>query len=748
MAERASKDVRRFRGIVETYDRAIERKWRAQADRIIKRYADQRSESESTRARYNILWSNVETLKPFLYSQTPKPSAERRYKDPDPIARLACEVLERALTYTLQETHFGSALRNARDDYLLTGRGTAWVRYVPHYKPVQVEDIDDSSADEIADPATAGEVQAQPDEVVEFEEVVADYVNWRDFGHTVARVWEEVDAVWRLVRMSRTALVKRFGAEIGSKVPLDCSAKPEHANGLQSETDEDRALVYELWCKSERKVYWFTKAYPEMLDERDDPLGLDEFFPCPRPIFATLTTDSLIPIPDYVEYQDQAGEIDNLTARIDGLTKAIKAAGVYNADVPALQELLQDGHDNTLIPVTNWAALSEKGGLTGSVELLPMKDVASALIELYNAREKTKADLYEITGMSDIIRGNTAPDETATAQKIKTNFATKRLAERQGEVARFASNLVAIMGNVIARTFSPDTLVLMTGIKLLTVAEKQAFTPPPQPMPGAIPSQPQQPPEPPRGMTPDELQAAMTLPTWDDVFKLLHDNPERRFRISVQTDSLVSPDDAADKQDTVEFFQAVGGFLQQAVQAAEQQPEMAPLLGKMLLFGVRRFRIARELESDFEEAVDKLDQAAKQPKPTPPDPAMIKVNGELQLQQQRQKFEQAQATQKAAQDAQQAQHDQMMAKDAQLHQHRMDIVGAHQAQQEGASGAQSDMLKAHIDAALAQQAEQFKADTAVLVAHIQNLGKIEVARITADAAADAQAEQHEEGTGA
>jgi hypothetical protein len=747
MVEKASATVRRLRKIVEAYDKATTRRWSRQATMIIKRYADERAEAETTRSKYNILWSNVETLKPFLYSRTPKPVVERRHKDRDPIARLAAEVVERALAFTLQEAHFGSTLRNARDDYLLAGRGTAWVRYVPHYAPAQVADVTDNSA--IADAADNGEEEeAKPDEVVTYEQVIADFVHYTDFGHTVAPTWEGVDCVWRWVRMSRAALIKRFGKEKGEKIALDCAADDQKRNGNREENaDEDRALVCELWCKSEKKAYWFTKSYAEVCDERDDPLGLDEFFPCPRPIYATLTTDSLIPIPDFVQYQDQAGNLDRLTMRIDALTDAIKAAGVYDADFPALQQLLQDGHDNELIPVTSYAALSEKGGLAGAIQMLPLRDVANALIELHNARDKVKADLYEITGMSDIIRGNTAPDETATAQKIKSSFATKRLAERQESVARFAGNLVNIMGNVVARLFSPETLVIMTGIKLLTAEEKQAFTAfgqaqqqaqqaqqqqqqvapvpgmPQQVPPAAAP--PPQPPEPPRGMTKEEVQAAMLLPTWDDVFKLLRNDPERRYRIDIETDSIVSPDDQAEQQEAMQFVTAVGGFLKEAVAASQQQPELAPLLAKMLLFVIRRFRIARDLEADFEEAMDKLEQAAGQPKQPPPDPQMAKVQGELKLKGEQQQFEQ------------------QMARDDAQHRRDMEAQQAQQASAAADRSAQMDALREHVDAQGEQQTAAREAQTALLLEHIRNLGKIEVARITADATADADAEQHE-----
>jgi hypothetical protein len=66
-----------------------------------------------------------------------------------------------------------------------------------------------------------------------------------------------------------------------------------------------QATVYEIWWKPTKKVYFIAKSYDELCKEVDDPLKLDGFFPCPEPISATMTNDTLIPVPDYVESQDQ-----------------------------------------------------------------------------------------------------------------------------------------------------------------------------------------------------------------------------------------------------------------------------------------------------------------------------------------------------------------------------------------------------------------------------------------------------------
>src|SRR6185436_19128463 len=309
-----------------------------------------------------------------------------------PVGRTASEVLERCLSYTIDCQDFGQKMRQIVSDRLLPGRGVAWTRYEPTIE----------------------------DEEVSYEQAIPDYVYWEDFGHNVARTWDEVWLVWRRVYMTRAKLVKRFG-DVGKTIPLDYTPR-----GIKDEkTSEDikKAAVYELWDKDDKLVGFLSKSHPKMIETVPDPLELTNYFPCPRPLYATLTTDSLAPTPDYALYQTQAQELEELTVRIDALQKGLKLVGVYDSSAPALATILTQGYENKMVPVDNWAKFSEKGGLNGSVAFLPIKEVAETLIALYESRDKSKQDLYEITGLADIIRGNSEPEETATAQQIKGRFA-------------------------------------------------------------------------------------------------------------------------------------------------------------------------------------------------------------------------------------------------------------------------------------------------------------------------------------
>src|SRR5437899_2093493 len=83
--------------LAEREDRQFVRRGR----RIVQRYRNETPRAATTRppARFNVFWSNVETLKPILYGRTPKPDVERRHKNNDAVSRLGAMILERALAY-------------------------------------------------------------------------------------------------------------------------------------------------------------------------------------------------------------------------------------------------------------------------------------------------------------------------------------------------------------------------------------------------------------------------------------------------------------------------------------------------------------------------------------------------------------------------------------------------------------------------------------------------------------------------
>jgi hypothetical protein len=535
----------------------------------------------------------VATLQPALYARRAKPVVERRFKDADPIGKTAAEVLERAVTFATDSEQFDEVIKQARDDRLIVGRGTAWVRYVPHFQQMQPPTPADGVG--ITDDASEYEAEApeQPGDMLVFEEVAHDYVAWADFLMSPAKTWREVRWVARRVQMTRHELAERFGEEIGRAVPLAARLQQDNSDTPEARFRDGlaaRAEVYEIWDKAERKVCWIAKGYEAPLDERDDPLRLREFFPCPKPLFATTTTDSLIPKPDFLLYKDQANDLDDVTYRLSKLTEACRVSGVYDASQDSsLGRLFQEGGDNKLIPVNTWAAFADKGGLRGVMDFVPLDGVIATIRELTAREQALKAQIYEVTGISDIVRGYSAPSETATAQQIKGQFAALRLQEQQAEVARFARDLIAMTAEIIAEHFQPQTIALMSGLQEQAPEFQQAF-------PMAV--------------------------------MLLRQDAMRSFRIEIETDSTIAVDEQGDKQAATEFLTAMGNYMATSLPMAQQAPELLPVVGQGAVFLARRFRAGRQLEGAIDQAFQALQQRAQQMLQQQPDPATLKAQAD------------------------------------------------------------------------------------------------------------------------
>jgi hypothetical protein len=241
-------------------------------------------------------------------------------------------------------------------------------------------------------------------------------------------------------------------------------------------------------------------------------------------------------------------------------------------------------------------AFSEKGGLKGSIDLLPLDTLANALLQCYRARQEIKQQIYEITGLSDILRGASQASETATAQQIKGQFASLRLRSMQEEVALFASDLIRLKAQIICTKFQPQTILMYAAASQMQPADQQ--------------------------LIPQALQ-------------LIKDKPLRNFRIEVAADSLVQLDEAAMKRERTEFIGAFAGFLQQAMPVAQASPEMTPVLMEIMKFGISAFKSSQQLEGVIDQALDQIKVKMAQPQQPKPNPEMIKLQAQQQSDQMR-----------------------------------------------------------------------------------------------------------------
>ena len=615
--DQASEPVRFWLGQIEA-SQTWHNEWHERGQKVNDRYLDKTvGLGDAAVHKMNVLWSNVQTIQPALYAKAPTPKVARRFRDKDKVGRWAATVLERAQAYELDAYDDDYHYRQGITDYLLPGRGVAWVQYEP-----QIE---------------GGKLA--------WEKCCVRHLNWKDFlTNAGARTWDEV---WWVAK--REYLTKSEAKSQG--LDIENMVFAEKKDGDEKDT-ADKAIIWEIWDKSGGKVIFVSKNSPDLLRKpAPPPFKLDGFFPCARPLVTTTTPDSIIPVPDFTLYQNQAIEIDRLTQKINLLTKALRVAGIYDAQHAELGAILDDATSNIMIPVANWALLASQNGLDGAVDFMPLKEIIEALNQCYVSREAAKQTMYEITGISDIVRGASDASETATAQQIKNQWGGLRIKDRQKEVQRWIRDTFRIKAEIYAEVFQPETLKSMTNVPLATAAEKQMMQQRQQNIAQAQQMAAQNPESAQAFMqanpqvlqlpqlqplTPDEEQR-LKEPAWEEVIQFLRDERLRGYRIDVETDSTVFTDEDAEKQARSEFLVSMTQFLGAMGPMVMQMPKLAPLAGAMMEFGAGAFSAADDLGTEIEEFVEGLNMQANAPPgqqaPPPPDPA-------LQLEQQKGELEQ------------------------------------------------------------------------------------------------------------
>ena len=590
---------------------ADQKRWQERGDKVIRRFVDEREGEQKGRGdtRINLFTANVQTLRALLYGKTPNVDVKRRFSDPgDDGARLAGEILQRMLNMDIErdDDTYAEALENALSDRLLPGLGVVRCRYEAEFEDKEVPAIPDK-----IDPMT-GQIKKGADGYVEKvkieEDVEVDYVNWRDFKWSPARTWDEVRWIAFRCPMTKDALAKRFGEDKLKDIPMN-------ARGVgKPSTDPDdgeknhpwsRAEVWEIWSKEHKKIFWWVEGCMFILDEKEDTLELEGFWPVPRPMFANLTTKKLIPTPDFTLSQDIYDEIDYVSTRITLLERAVAARGVYDKNSTEIKRLFNESMENDLIPVDGFAMFKEKGGLQAVVDWLPIESFVQALDVLRGYRAELQALLYQVTGMSDIMRGQSSGDATATEQALKAKFASTRVQEFQNEFARFASDTQKIKAEIISKHFDPETIAKRSNVQFMTGADQQG------------------------------VQAAIQL-IKSSIYQ---------YRVEVKPESIAMADMAAVKQERSEFLLAVSQFLQSSQPIVQGAPWAGPFLLQILQWAMAGFRGGATIEGVLDQMVTQAQQQLlqAQQQPPPPNPEMIKAKMEMDKMQAEMQIDQQQA---------------------------------------------------------------------------------------------------------
>ena len=583
--------------------------------KVYDRYKDTRTDGMPFLKRANIFYSNVNTLKESLFNSMPKPDVSRLHKGDfqDDVARVAALILQKALEYEVATAKdFKTAVRSAILDRLVPGLGTVWIRFdVDMDAAPTLEDDSGGSTDEPTEPPE--QVPVEGTELLSIETVY-----WEDFIYEPARTWDKVTWVGRKLDMTKSEITEEWGAELAQQI----EGVKNNDTVTPKEITEGKFRVYEIWDKANKEVLHIAKGLDEPLDRKADPYAIDGFFPCPMPLLANPTTTAYLPITDYYIAQDQYNQLDTLYARIALLIDAVKVAGCYDASAENTIGRLLQGQENKLIPVDNWAMYAEAGGAKGLIDWYPVEVVVNCLAVLQQQFEAVKGVLQEVSGMADIVRGDTNQYETAAAQQIKAQLASVRMNGYQRDVSEFVSSILNIMAEMILNLYSDQKLAAIVG-----------------------------------ELSPPDMELV------PQAVELLRNDFLRSCKVSIQTDSLTQADWGLEKQQRMDLIANMSQFLQQAVPATQSIPELGVLMMSMLKFSVAGFKGAAEIEGIMDQQLDQMLQAQQSQagQPKPPSPEEQKAQADLQMQQTQMQMDQ-----------QSQQHEMEMAQmDAQLKQQEM-----------------------------------------------------------------------------
>jgi hypothetical protein len=521
----------------------------------------------------------------------PMPPGMPRQQDID----TAASVMEKALEIVVGDEASHEAVKASVRDMLLPGRGICRVRWKPVLKQIPVEDP--VMGGPLANPVT-GEPQMKDAKI--WETVDDEYVFWEDMLMDPVRQHGDVEWVAFRHLFTEKSLLSEFGEseklqqyktagklsellkwteETAAKSPVGGGPSSKSASKLDSVVR--KAMVWEVWNRSTREVLWIIREGGGCALRVDpDVLGLQGFYPIPKPIFAVVTTDTMIPKAFYDLYAHLAADLDDTSRRISDLTAKIKVRGGYNAANKDIANLLT-ADDGKLLPVDGVDLMS--GGLQNHIWLVPILEWVNALKELYMSRDQQKNAIYEIIGIADIIRGSTNPYETATAQRMKGTVGSGRMQGVKTSVGNFVRDLMRLKSDIIARNFDAETLTRMTG----------------------------------ENVTPE-------------IMDILRNDFTRFCTIDIETDSTVEADEATEKEANAQIMQVIGGTMTAAqglLASGVLPPPMIINLTlemiKMLLHPVRHSRGVVDLVDGYQEmlgAYMRMDPTGALMRPPPPPP--------------------------------------------------------------------------------------------------------------------------------
>ena len=516
---------------------------------------------------FNILHSNVETIVPATYNSTPAPDIRRRFNDKDPVAKAVADVLERAITVQIDDGALDAEMEGVSQSAFLAGRGVVRIR-------LQTDDAmggehSDPIADAVEDTAEAddedesGEGENPTTEPVEPppgpQKLLFEAVAWKDFRMGPAKRWADVPWV-----SFRHSIAEETMEEWESDDTVQAQNKLEVTTGSEKQSGD--VEVWEVWNKSDRTVYFIHSTNGTVYKQLPDMLGLSGFFPCPEPVQPIKVVGSMVPVTPYAVYEELAAELEQVTKRIRKIVKGVVVRGGAAAG-ETLKEISKIANldDNEIGEIRGVEAMAQQGGLEKAITWWPIEKAIAALAALAQHREAIKAQIYEVTGISDIVRGASNAAETARAQEIKTQWGSLRIQKMQRLLERCVRDLFVMAAELISAKFTRQNLMAMTGVEI--------------------------------------------TPQMDAI---LSDRVTQFYRVNVESESTVKSDMTKTRGEMAQFLQGTAQYMQTVGPLVQQGVVPAPLALEIYSAFARSFKLGKSAEDAIAQIGQQIEQAGQQ----------------------------------------------------------------------------------------------------------------------------------------
>ena len=535
----------------------LRKNFNTSANNACKRYNIIRNEASEEGAPdvwYPLLWSNVQVIKGAMYTATPNPDVRQRNGQNQPDQKIVAMMLERGLTFAVDQHDFNGNIERALTDNLVAGLGQIRVSFDAdvNYEPIINPETGQPGIDE-----QTGEPLKKP--VIKNDQVFTEFVPWDRFYNDPCMDWKECQWVDFIHFLERKDIEEQFGIDPkNEKIQVGETSKKEGKSKYE---------VHEIWDKRKRRIVFLLRGMTKPLAVKPDLLHLKDFFPCPKPMLSNCQTNKFEGVPDYSFYKVQDIQINRLTQRIINLTSAgTVARGLYDASIQEEMEQLSASDDLEYVPVPNlWGKLTDSEA-SGSnlwdkvVADFPIRN-CTEVISILQAEMQTELQaVYSITGISDIMRGQSKASETAGAQQIKAQAASNRMSIRKQSFHQFIRSIMRIMAEMSAEHLQPSTWQMMTG----------------------MPMNPQ-------------------------IDEIMHNDLLRNFSVDIETDSTIAMDDKMNKEMTMEAVNVTTQMLGTLLPMMNQGLP-GDVVKQITMVAMRPFKQSRA----FEDAVETIPSTMQQ----------------------------------------------------------------------------------------------------------------------------------------